>query len=328
MLEHVIYSGQADQESFRDTYSRVITDLLEHDPRTVVGDADVGYPIYGEHRFELKEKYGDRIFECGIQEGNLVGMAAGLSLLGKTPYLATYAPFITRRVLDTVFISLAYAKLNARLFGLDPGFTSAFNGGTHSAIEDAAVMRTIPNITIFDCVDSAMLEATLYHIKDIHGLFYFRMPRGKGMTVKTVYEKTYPFQIGKANLLREGSDVTIIAAGLMVAEAMEAARILETEHISARVVDIYTLKPVDEEMILSCARETGAIVCCENHKLYGGLCTAVAETLMYRHAPCPMEIVAIADRFGEVGETEELRRQYGLTVDCIVDKVRNVLKLK
>ena len=201
------------------------------------------------------EKYPERTFNCGIQEANMMGVAAGLSATGKIPYAHTFGPFATRRSMDQIFISAAYAKLNVKIIGSDPGITAAFNGGTHMPFEDMGVMRLIPEVTVIEPVDSVMLEDVIRQIKDAYGVFYVRLLRKNAISV---YEKGSTFEIGKGITVKEGKDITIIASGIMVAESLKAAELLEKEGISAKVVNIFTLSL----LIVSsseCAKQTGAL---------------------------------------------------------------------
>ena len=321
-----IYDGTSEALELKQQFTSAMYDLMSSDSRVVLGDADVGFSVYGDRLGELHEKFGDRFFDVGIQEANLVGFAAGLGLTGKIPYVVTFAPFMTRRVYDTAFISLGYAKIGAKLIGCDPGFTSAFNGGSHSALEDVGIMRCIPGITIVDITDGVMLRKVIMDVSEPDKLFYIRMPRG--MKLKRVYGEDTDFQYGKALKLREGSDITILAAGLMVARALEAAEQLKAKGISAEVIDPFTIKPLDKEGICSSAAKTGALLCCENHRATGGLCSATAEALMESGTFCAYDTVAVGDRFGEVGPADYLSKTYGLDTDCIVEKAERLLSRK
>lgn len=320
----VIFDGSCDQLELRQIYTQIMDQLMEADERVVAGDADVGFSVYGDRLQHMRQKYGDRFFDVGIQEANLAGAAAGLSLVGYIPYIAIFAPFITRRAYDTVFISLAYARLGAKLIGCDPGYTSAYNGGSHSALEDTGIMRCIPGITIVDVTDSQMLRWVLEERGDPRKLWYIRMPRGVRM--KRVYDEKTVFTPGEALTLRQGKDVTLLACGLMVPKALEAAEVLSRSGISARVVDPVTIKPLDEAGIVQCAEETGAIVCCDNHRAVGGLCSAAAEVLAAAGIPCAFEKVAVGERFGEVGSADMLSTKYGLDVEDIIRAAQNAVR--
>ena len=324
-MVELIYDGTTESVELKQQFTCVLGELMEQDSRVVLGDADVGFSVYGDKLTELHDKYGDRFFDVGIQEANLVGFAAGLGLTSKIPYIVTFAPFLTRRAYDTIFISLAYAKIGAKLIGCDPGFTSAFNGGSHSALEDTGIMRCIPGITIVDITDGTMLKSVVMDA-DPNKLVYIRMPRG--MKLKKVYGQGTEFIYGKALLLKEGMDLTIVAAGLMVARALEASQVLNELGIRAEVIDAFTIKPLDAELICSSAAKTGAVLCCENHREVGGLCSAVAEALVRNGIACSYNTVAVGDRFGEVGPADYLSKTYGLETSDIITKAEKLVDNK
>jgi len=325
-MRDVIYDGSLDAVEIRQIYTQIMEELLERDSRVVIGDADVGFSIYGGRMGPLAEKYGDRFFDVGIQEGNLVGMAAGLSLVGKIPYVALFAPFISRRVYDTVYSSLSYARLGAKLIGCDPGYTSSYNGGSHSALEDVGIMRCLPDIRIVDISDSVMLRWALEENSDASALWYIRTPRS--IKLEKIYAEGTRFECGKAKLLREGKDVCLFASGLMVAKALKASQLLKEAGVDAGVVDAVSVKPLDKDCLVQIARETGAIVCCDNHREIGGLCSAAAEALTEAGVSCAFEKVAICDRFGEVGSVDYLSAAYKLTVEDIIEKALSAKRRK
>ena len=297
----------------RDAYCAAMMKAAGENEDIVFLDADLS-SAFGMAPF-FKE-YPDRAIQCGIAEANMVGIAAGLSSVGKIPFAHSFGCFTSRRACDQIMISCAYAKQNVRLIGSDPGITAAHNGGTHMPFEDMGVLRSIPDITLLDLTDTAMITDIVAQLssKDHYGVYYMRFPRKNALAV---YEDGSSFEIGKGNVLRAGSDVTIIASGIMVAEAVNAANMLQAQEISARVVDMFTWKPIDAELIKRCAGETGAIVTAENHNIVGGLFSAVSEVAS-RHCPVPIEAVGITDRFGQVGSESYLRTEYGLTDEHIV----------
>jgi transketolase len=272
----------------------------------------------------LWERYPDHIINCGIQEANMIGVAAGLAKEGKIPFAHSFGAFASRRDFDQVFMSCAYAGTNVKIVGSDPGVASVYNGGTHAANEDVALMRTIPGITIVEPTDTVMLQSIIRGAAEKKGVFYIRLYRRNR---PMIYEPGSVFEIGKAALLREGSDVTIIASGIEVYEAIQAAKILESEGIHARVLDMFTVKPLDEDAVLRAAAETGAVVTAENHTVIGGLSGAVAE-LLVENCPVPMERIGIHDEFGEVGPLEWLMERFCLRAEDIADKVRRVIRRK
>jgi len=251
-------------------------------------------------------------------------VAAGLSVTGKVPYVHTFGVFASRRVADQVFISAGFAKANIRIIGSDPGITASFNGGTHMPFEDMGMLRCIPGITVIEPTDSVMLADMIRQLKDTYGVYYIRLSRKNAVQV---YEEGSTFTIGKAALVREGTDVSILATGICVADARTAAETLAKEGISARIVNMFTVKPVDRDEIEKCARETGCIVTAENHNIIGGLGSAVAEALV-ETCPVPMERVGVQDQFGEVGSVEYLKERFKLTPEEIVRKAKIAIARK
>ena len=305
----------------RDAYCSTLMELAETDKRIVALDADL---VSSSGMKPFFKAYPDRAIQCGIAEANMIGVAAGLSLTGKVPFCHSFGPFASRRVCDQIFISAAYAKLNVRIIGSDPGVTAAYNGGTHMPFEDMAVLRGIPEITLIEPCDPVQLADVTRQLVDVYGVYYIRMVR-KNATA--VYAPGSTFEIGKGNLLRAGTDVTIIASGIMVSEALKAADELAGEGVSARVVDMFTWKPIDTELIAKCAEETGAFVTAENHNIYGGLGSAVAEAAA-KTVPVPIEMVGTDDRFGQVGTEAFLRGEYRLTAQRIAEAAKKAIERK
>jgi len=305
----------------RNAYCQTLIELARENERIVALDADLMSSM-GMMPF-LKE-FPERTFNCGVQEADMMGIAAGLSITGKIPFAHTFATFATRRCYDQVFMSGAYAKANVRIIGSDPGVTSAYNGGTHMPFEDMGIMRNIPEMTVLEPTDSVMLIDIIKQLVELYGMFYIRLLRRDAIKI---YIEGTTFKIGKAVKLKDGKDVTIIANGIMVAEALNAAHMLEKKGISARLIDMFTLKPIDKEAIIVCAKETGAIVTAENHNIINGLGSAVAEVLA-ENIPTPMERVGVKDLFGEVGPVDYLKERFELTANDIVKKVEKVLKRK
>ncbi len=305
----------------RDTYCQTMLKLAESDKRVVMLDADL---MSSMGTMPFMDKYPEKTFNVGVQEANMIGLAAGMSATGLIPYAHTFGPFASRRCFDQLFLSVGYSKLNVRVIGSDPGITAAYNGGTHMPFEDMGIIRNIPEAIILEPVDSAMLSDLLTQAKDIHGLVYIRLLRKNAIKI---YEEGATFDIGKGVTLVEGTDVTIFATGIMVEEALDAAEMLKAEGISTRVVNIFTLKPMDDDIIIQCAKETGAIVTAENHSIINGLGSAVAEVLG-EHMPVPLERVGIKDIFGEVGPVDYLRERFELTAEEIVNKCKKVIGRK
>lgn len=310
-----------DTMDMRDAYCSSLIRLADGDERIIALDADL-MGAMGTKPFE--KEYPERTVDCGIQEANMVGVACGMSAAGKIPFAHTFAPFMTRRACDQIFMSGAYAKMNVKLVGSDPGITAQLNGGTHMPFEDMGIMRLIPEMTVIEPTDVSMLEDLMPQIAAQYGMVYMRLVRKE---VQQVYERGSRFTIGKAVHVREGSDATIIASGFCVAEAIRAAELLAQEGISVRILDMFTWKPLDREAILSAAAETGAIVTAENHNVINGLGAAVAEVLVREH-PAPVEMVGVQDEFGEVGKLAYLAERFGLKAENIADAVRRVLKRK
>lgn len=310
-----------DSKMMRDVYCATLLDMAEQDERVVALDADL---MKSMGMMPFLEKYPERTFNCGVQEANMIGVAAGLSATNKIPFAHTFGPFATRRCFDQVFISAAYAQLNVRVMGSDPGITAAYNGGTHMPFEDMGIMRNIPGMTVIEPTDSVMLENIMRQVKDMYGVFYIRLLRKEPMKI---YEEGSKFKIGKGVTLKDGDDVALITSGFLTSETLKAAETLESEGIKARVVNMFTWKPIDKELIINCANETGAIVTVENHNIINGLGSAVAEVLV-ENIPVPMERIGSQDKFGEVGSVDYLKKAFEMTAEDIIKKVKKVLARK
>lgn len=310
-----------DETQMRQYYSESLVSLIDSGEPVLAFDADlmraVGLLPYKKGR----EK---SIYDCGIAEANMVGLAAGVSAEGFVPFVHSFAAFASRRAFDQVFVSGAYARLNVKIVGSDPGTASALNGGTHQANEDIALMRTIPGMTIVEPTDPAMLKNLIPKIAAEYGMCYIRLFR---LNAPRIYKDGSDFDIGRSVMLRDGSDASVIACGLEVQEALKAAEMLADEGVSVRVLDMFTVKPIDREAVIRAARETGAIVTAENHSVIGGLGSAVAEVVC-RECPVPVGFVGIDDVFGEVGFTPLLMERFGLTAKHIAAKVMDTLGRK
>ena len=295
--------------------------MAAEDERLVVLDADL---MNAAGTIPFRNAYPERTFDCGVQEANMIGVAAGLSARGFVPFTHTFGPFAARRACDQIFMSCAYAKQNVKVVGSDPGITAALNGGTHMPFEDMGIMSTIPEMTVVEPCDAVAVNKVTRLAKDTFGTWYIRLVRKDAVPV---YDAETDFTVGKANLLKDGKDVTIIAMGYLVAEALKAAEKLEAEGVSARVLDMWCLKPLDEEAVLAAAKETGAIVTAENHNVINGLGSAVAS-LLAKKCPTPMEMVGVHDEFGEVGKLPYLAERFKLNADEIIANVKAVLARK
>jgi len=308
-------------QMMRDVYCETLMEMAQKNEDIVVLDADL---VSSSGMKPFYKKFPERAINCGIAEANMIGIAAGLSVMGKVPFAHSFGCFASRRACDQIMISAAYSKQNVRIIGSDPGVTAAYNGGTHMPFEDMGVLRSIPGITLIEPTDPVMLADILKQLETLHGVYYLRMLRKHATAV---YREGSKFEIGRGNMLKSGSDVTIISSGIMVAESLKAVDILSAEGISARVVDMFTWKPIDTEMIGYCARTTGAIVTAENHNVIGGLGSAVAEAVV-QTIPVPIEMVGVKDRFGQVGTEDFLRKEYNLTPEAIVDAAKRAVARK
>jgi transketolase len=307
-MNMIVYDGSMDKDANKAVFPRVMESLIKEDKDVVYLDADLTNCI-GMRK--LWKSGCPQVVNCGIAEADMAGIAAGLSTAGKKPYMHTFGPFATRRCFDQLFISIAYAGNSARVFGTDPGVTAAMNGGTHMPFEDMALMRAVPGATVIDVSDSVMLEAVLRAVKDRPGLTYIRTTR---KTYAKMYSADHKFTIGKGEIVRQGTDLTFIAAGLMVGEAMAAASALEkSAGVSVRVIDMFTVKPVDAELVCRAAKETGAVITTENHNIIGGLGDAVGAVILEAGIPCRFKKHGVNDEFGQVGPQDFLQTHYGLT---------------
>jgi transketolase len=313
-MQNIIYTGSAPSKEISQCFSETLEYLINLDPKVVYIDADLMRSL---RTVDLWQKYPQRVFNTGIQEANMVGLAAGLHLAGLKPYIHSFAPFVTRRVFDQIFISIAYAGKSVRLIGSDAGISATDNGGTHMCFEDIALIRTVPNSCIVDVSDGEMFSFFLKSLKDRPGLTYFRTAR-RG--VPDIYPFGTIFEEGKGKVLTEGSDVSIIASGIMVATALETSKLLKNEGITTRVVDIITIKPLDETLVYRCAVETKLVVTLENHSVIGGLGGSVAE---YLSSVCPVRVLrlGIQDTFGQVGSEAYLRETYRLRPEDVAKQI-------
>lgn len=310
-----------EQQEMRAVYCRTMLELAERDPRIVDVEADLS----GAHGMKpFKQQFSDRSFNVGIAEANMVGVAAGLAACGKVPFVHSFATFASRRCFDQIAISVCYAGLGVKIVGSDPGVGAELNGGTHMALEDVGIMRTLPGMTIFEPTDSVQLRKALPVLVEHEGPVYIRLFRRKA---ESVFGDEYVFRFGKADTLRDGGDVAILASGVCVANALRAADLLAAEGIAARIINIHTVKPLDMDTVLKAAVETGALVTAENHSIIGGLGGAVAECLAEGY-PVPLERVGVKDHFGQVGKADYLLKAFGLTPDDIAAAAKRVIKRK
>lgn len=305
----------------REAYGEALKKLAASNPNVVVLDADLSGST---KTAEFKKVSPERFFNVGIAEQNLIGTAAGLSLAGKIPFASSFAMFAAGRAFEIVRNTVAYPSLNVKIAATHAGLTVGEDGGSHQAIEDLSLMRSIPNMMVINPADSREAEQAVLKAAEYVGPVYIRLGR---MAVEDVYDDSYVFELGKGVLLRDGKDAAIIATGLMVQEALKAYESLKEDGISAKVINIHTIKPIDREIIISAAKETKAIVTAEEHSIIGGLGSAVLEVLSDEY-PVPLKRVGVMDTFGESGKPKDLLKKYKLTADEIVKQVKEVIKLK
>ena len=319
MTVRVIYNGEMGAHPLKEVLGRTIRQLADGNKKIIYLDADLMSCICMR---EWAEKNPDRGINCGIAEANMIGIAAGLSAVGFQPLVHTFCAFASRRCYDQVFLSCGYAQNSITVIGSDPGVCAAFNGGTHTAFEDMALYRAIPGSTVIDISDENQLISALIQTGGKKGLTYIRTPR---KSAAKLYGDYSHMPVGKGILLREGKDAAVFACGIMVCEAMKAAEQLEREGIFVSVIDMFTVKPLDEECLLRHAKAEGLVVTAENHNKIGGLYSAVTEVLAEK-LPVPVECVAAEDCFGEVGPQEYLQEKFGLNSNEIVKKVKRGLE--
>ena len=317
----VIYNGGADPKTFKEVLSAGIPKMLDEDPNVIYLDADLMSCI-GTAKYA--KAHPDRAINCGIAEANMAGIASGLAAAGFKPIIHSFGPFASRRCYDQVFLSAGYAHNDITVIGSDPGVTAGYNGGTHMPFEDMALYRALPGATVVDVADSAQLENILPKLVEREGVKYLRVNRKSN---DLVYEAGSDFEIGKGVVLREGKDVAIIACGYMVGKALGAAEELAKKGIEATVVDMFTVKPLDVELLSDVAAKCGCVVTCENHNRVGGLYSAVVEA-MAAGKPVPVGYVAVEDEFGEVGPVDYLAERFGLTIDHIVEVAEKTVARK
>jgi transketolase len=307
--------------AIRDAYGEALKELGAKNKNVVVLDADVSHSskssLFGA-------QYPDRFFNVGIAEANMVAMAAGMSTSGKIPFVNTFAAFMVLRGADPVRSLIAYTKLNVKLAGTYAGLSDSYDGASHHSIMDIAFMRALPNMTVVSVADAVETKKAVQTIAEYNGPVYLRLSR---VEVPIIFDDNYKFELGKGVQLTEGNDVTILATGYMVQKSLEAAEQLRKKGINVRIINIHTIKPIDKELIIKCVKETGAVVTVEEHSIYGGLGSAVAEVLIKEY-PVPMEIIGIQDTFTETSAYELLLNKYGLCAENIINTVQKVMKRK
>ena len=288
----------------RDCVVETLQELMKDDDKITALEADLG----GASGFtKIKKTNPERFIQCGIAEANMMGVAAGLSLTGFKPFTHTFAPFATRRVFDQLFLSGAYAGNTINVYGSDPGFSVASNGGTQ-----------IPGAVICDPADDVQMEWIIKEFLKMEGIHYVRSNR---KAVRNVYKKGSSFKIGQGNILKEGKDILIIAAGQLVSEALDCAEELEKEGYSVEVIDMFTIKPLDEKLLIKEAKGKSKIVTIENHSIYGGLGSAVSEVIAENGISVPVKRIGVKEKFGQVGTVEFLQEEFGLTAKQIKETI-------
>lgn len=305
----------------RDAYGEALKELGAQYPEFVVLDADLSASTKTK---DFADVYPDRFFDCGIAEGNMMSVAAGLASCGKIPFASTFAVFGAGRAYEQIRNSICYPKLNVKIALTHAGLTVGEDGATHQMLEDIALMRVLPNMTVIVPADAAETKAAVKWAASYHGPVFIRMGRAK---CDDITDPEQPFIPGKAAMLRKGYDLTIIACGIMTGKAMQAADILTGAGISARVINMSSIKPIDESAIIKAAEDTGAILTAEEHSVKGGLGSAVAEVVV-KNCPVPMAMVGVEDQFGESGTADDLLKAYGLTAAKIAETAMRLYKKK
>jgi len=323
MNAKLIGRHEKDSRACRDGMALTLNKLMAEDKSICYIDCDLMGCVNTK---QLMKNYPDRALEAGIAEGNAAGVAAGLAATGKKVFLHSFGTFSSRRIYDQIYMSAAYAGLSVRVLGSDAGVSAAFNGGTHMPLEDAGMYLSIPTATVLDPCDYDQLASITKGLMNVEGVSFTRFVR-KG--VIRVYDDGSEFEIGKGVVLHESADdqVTVITSGIMVDEALKAYEALAAEGIAVRVIDMFTWKPLDEELVIKAAKETGAIVTAENHNVTCGLGSVVANCLA-KNCPVPQEFVGVQDQFGQVGPQDFLMDVYGLRAKNIIEAVRKAIARK
>ena len=312
----------ANKIATREAYGKALAELGNKNNNVIVLDADLSKST---KTADFKKVHGDRFFNMGIAEGNMMGVAAGLSTCGKIPFVSTFAMFAAGRAFEQIRNSICYPNLNVKVCATHAGLTVGEDGASHQAIEDLALMRSIPGMTVINPSDAIETEAVINAVAEFNGPCYVRLGR---LAVSVINDNAeYKFEIGKGIQLKDGKDATIIATGIMVEAALEAQKTLAEDGVDVRVINIHTLKPIDADIIVKAAKETGVIITAEEHNIIGGLGSAVAEVVT-EGCPVPVLRVGVKDTFGESGKPNELLEAYGLTAKDIVNAVKKGLELK
>ena len=302
---------ERDALEMRKIYANTLQECMQENPLVIELDADLMSCMTMD---TVQKKLPNQVINCGIMEANVVGMAAGLAIAGHIPFFHSFTSFASRRCLDQLFMSVDYQQANVKVIASDAGVTAVYNGGTHMSFEDMGIIRGLAHAKVLEITDGAMMKNIVRQLVALNGFYWVRTIRKSAVKI---YDENETFTIGKAKVLREGKDITLIANGIMVAEALKAAEMLAEQGIEATVVDMFTLKPLDQGCVIQCAKNTGKIVTCENHSIQNGLGSAVAEVLA-EHCPTPMRRIGIKERYGQVGSLDFLMNEYELTAEHIV----------
>ena len=312
-------SVQTNKE-MRAVYSETLYELMKTNPDIVVMDADL---VSASGSGKLFKEYPDRCINMGISEANMMGAAAGMSLVGKIPFVHTFTPFATRRVYDQVYLSGAYQKANVRIFGSDPGFWASHNGGTHTSVEDVALMRAIPTMTVLAPADASAMKWVVEETSKHYGMFYIRAGR---KSTPDIYDASQSFELGKAIVVQDGEDGVIFSMGEMIYEALLASESLKKSHqLSIAVVDMFSLKPLDEACVIHMIKDKKFVIVAENHSVIGGLGSAVAQVMAASGNCPPLRQVGIQDHFGEVGTVDYLQKKFKLKSEDIIESVMDMM---
>ena len=308
----------SEKKATRQAYGEALIELVEKNDKVVVLDADLANAT---QTCKLAKAHPEKSYNCGIAEGNMMDIGAGLSTMGLIPFCSTFAMFAAGRAYEQIRNSIAYPHFNVKICATHAGVSVGEDGGSHQCIEDIALMRVIPGMTVICPADANEAKAAVNAIAELDGPVYLRLAR----LATPVFEGDMikPFTIGKANVLREGKDVALFATGLMVNEALEAARLLEADGMDAAVINVHTIKPIDAECVTRYAEKCGKVVTIEEHSVIGGLGDAVADVLMGK-VNCRFRKIGVNDRFGQSGKAADVLREYGLTADQIAEAVKKV----
>ncbi|WP_312649277.1 transketolase C-terminal domain-containing protein [Proteiniclasticum sp.] len=299
----------------REVLAQSLQELMEQDERIIVMDADLAT---ANGTFGLRKIFPDRAIDVGISEANMASMAAGMSAYGMKPFIVTFTAFASRRICDQLAISCSYAKQNVKIIATDAGVTAQTNGGTHMSLEDIGIVRSIPGTVVLDMVDGIQLKKALPVIHEYKGVVYVRMVRKE---TPDVFDESYEFNLFKGTKVKSGKDLTIIASGIMVHEAIMAEAELKEAGIDAEIIAIHCIKPIDQDIILESARKTGKVITLDNHNIHGGLYSAVTEVLSEKY-PVHVKGIGIKNHFGEVGSTRFLMEKYGIAKEDIVREAK------